>query len=32
MSNAQAQQVFRHFAKNLVEKNASEAKNYARVV
>ena len=32
MSNAQAQQVFRHFARNLVEKNASEAKNYARVV
>lgn len=32
MSNAQAQEVFRHFAQNLVEKNASEAQNYARVV
>lgn len=32
MSNEQAQEVFKHFAKNLVEKNASEAKNYTRIV
>ena len=32
MSTSQAQEVFKHFASNLLEKNASEAKNYARVV
>ena len=32
MSTEQAEAVFKHFAKNLVEKNASEAKNYYRVV
>ena len=32
MSNKQAQEVFKHFAQNLVEKNATEAQNYARVV
>lgn len=32
MSNEQAQEVFKHFAQNLVEKNATEAQNYARVV
>ena len=31
MSNAQAQEVFRHFAKDLVDKNASEAQHYRRV-
>ena len=31
MSNAQAQEVFKHFAKDLVDKNASEALHYKRV-
>lgn len=32
MSNEQAQEVFKHFARNLVDKNASEAQQYRRVV
>jgi hypothetical protein len=31
MSNAQAQDVFKHFAKDLVDKNASEAKRFKEV-
>lgn len=32
MSNAQAQEVFKHFAKDLLDKNASEAEHYRKVV
>ena len=31
MSNAQAQEVFKHFAKDLVDKNASEAQRFKQV-